>query len=354
MKGIFILTLAAALTAVAFISLSENGVEKAGEYEAFIAKFNRNYVSVEEYEFRQRIFEDNLNYIKNFNSQGKSWTLGINRFADKTQEEVKSLLNYHPTFSAGQASLGEITRPESPNDSEIDWRKMDLVRPMRNQLDCGSCWAFAANEGVETAWKVYNGLVKNETVDFPDLSEQLLVDCDKNSAGCQGGFMDNAYFHYITQCPVHEHDYPYTARDGTCKEEGLNCATDPLLGWYEVTSFDDEALREALNLGVVPVAIEAENKDFYLYEGGVISGPDCGFQLDHGVGLVGEHFEKNANGDEISVWDIKNSWGDEWGENGFARIERMSIMVPDETGKKYNVGVCGINMQNSIPTYFER
>ena len=351
MKGIFILATIAVFCSVIFISTYNNG--SAGEYEAFIAKYGRSYNSVEEFDFRRRIFEAHVAYYKKFNSEGHTWTLGVNQFADMTDEEIKSFFSLTATDSNSKSKIGEIQALAGANkDTEIDWRAEGYVRPIKNQGSCGSCWAFAANVGVEAAWKKFAHLHDKE-IDLPNLSEQILVDCDKNSLGCNGGFMDNAYFYYTSQCPVDQAAYPYTASDDACKAEGKECVTHKLLGWYSITNFDDVALREALNIGPVPVAIRAENPDFYAYKGGVISGTGCGWQLDHGVGLVGQHFEKDNNGNQIKVWDIRNSWGTEWGEAGYVRIQREDIFVKDEEGKKYNVGVCGINQQNSIPTFME-
>lgn len=347
-KSILLFTVLAGITLVFFTISHQSGVDVDGQYEAFIAKYRRNYATTQEYNFRKQIFEKNLKYIEDFNSQGKSWTLGVNNFADMTKEEVKKYMGYVKPTANGAKSLGTIEASSTPNDEEIDWKKKGFVNKIKNQGSCGSCWAFAANAGVEAAWKLFKLEKEGKDITPPNLSEQMLVDCDMHSAGCMGGFMNNAYYLYTSQCPVFENDYKYKAKDEDCKAKGKECATDLLLGWYDIKEFDDEALRHALNVGVVPVAIEAENEAFYLYTGGVISGEECGYRLDHGVGLVGEHFETTANGEQIKVWDIRNSWGTGWGEDGYVRIQRETIRV-----QGYNVGVCGINQANSIPAFME-
>lgn len=360
-KGILIFAAVLTITSLVFVSQYNASYDVTGEYDAFIAQYGRNLALVDEYQFRMQIFKDNLAYIANFNAQGKSWTLGVNKFADMTKEEVKSFMGVVPQ-SNGLKSFDPIKAPKdtSANDHDKDWRdEKYAVRKIVNQGACGSCWAFAANEGVYTSWVLYQER-HNLTATHPNLSEQLLVDCDTNCAGCQGGFMDNAYYYYTQNCPVLEKDYPYTAKDEDCKNENntLHCATDLLLGWVPVQTFDDEGLRHSLNFGLVPVAIQAENQDFYLYKGGVIDGPECGYRLDHGVGLVAEHMEQDSNtGDAWKVWTIKNSWGEAWGEGGYARIRRSyqegNVRMADGKVYRGNVGVCGINTQNSFPVYEE-
>jgi xylem cysteine proteinase len=203
-KGILIVAAILAVTSVVFVTQYNTGIDiTSTEYDNFIAKYRRNFATVDEYEFRKQIFKNNLDYIAQFNSQGKSWTIGVNKFADMTKEEVKSHMGLMPQPS-GLKSFVPIQAPKdtSANDKDKDWRdEKSVVRKIRNQGACGSCWAFAANEGVYSSWVLYqerNGL----TPTLPDLSEQLLVDCDLYSAGCQGGFMDNAYYYYTQNCPV--------------------------------------------------------------------------------------------------------------------------------------------------------
>jgi C1A family cysteine protease len=346
-KSILLFAVLATLTTVFFVS--EYTSTSSSEYDAFIAKYRRNYATVNEYEFRKQIFESNLAFIEEFNSQGKTWTLAVNNFADMTKEEVKRFMGFSNFKESGMKPLRTITAPKdtSVNDVEINWIDKGYVNAIKNQANCGSCWAFAANAGVESAWRRFKE-IKGEKITPPNLSEQMLVDCDPYSAGCLGGFMNNAYYLYTNQCPVFEGDYPYTAKDGDCNVKGKACATDRLLGWYDLPAFDDEALRHALNLGPVPVAIQAENPKFYLYEGGIISGDECGYHLDHGVAIIGEHFE-TVKGETVKIWDVRNSWGETWGEKGYVRIQRS--FAKDTRGN--NVGVCGINQANSLPTYID-
>jgi C1A family cysteine protease len=362
-----VIGIVALIAVTAYLGMSSTTVDPlTSQYDAFIARFNRNYISGEEYEFRRAIFKQNLELINEHNAAGYTWSLGVNQFADMTQEEVKQHMGLiaveepHPEpiqTCKERSYMGTIKGStklthDLKDDKDIDWRHGDYVLPIKNQGSCGSCWAFAANAGVETAYALYQERVLKKKISVPDLSEQLLVDCDEQSLGCMGGFMDTAYCYYTVNPTVETDDYPYVAKDETCESEGKDPALNELLlGWYGVERFDSSALRRTLNGGVVPVAIQAENPSFYFYESGVVNGTSCGFQLDHGVGLVAWENDHSGVFDR-GVWTIRNSWGAAWGEEGHARISNEPVLVRDITGEVFDVGVCGINMQNSIPSYY--
>jgi KDEL-tailed cysteine endopeptidase len=321
---------------------------KANPRQAFwqwIAKHQKGYTNdLKEFEHRFRAFVDNLKFIEEYNAKHTTHWLGLNALADLTHEEYKQkyALGYRKfqrtenrlsTFSHGD--IDEATLPQ-----EIDWRKKNAVAEVKNQQQCGSCWAFSTTGAVEGI----NAIVTGELV---SLSEQELVDCDtKKDHGCGGGLMDFA-FEYITKSKgIHaEDDYPYTATDGVCKRSELNARPVVTIDGYEdVPQYDEVALKKAVSRQPVSVAIEADQRSFQLYMGGVYDSEDCGEQLDHGVLAVGYGVESRpaVDGEEgrhHNYWIIKNSWGGEWGDHGYIKI-RMGM------GK---AGLCGIAMQPSYP-----
>jgi len=133
-----------------------------------------------------------------------------------------------------------------------------------------------------------------------------------------------------------EADYPYTARDGTCKYDDTKGKFGDL-GFEDVAPNDPAQLMAALAKGPVSVAIEADTGVFQSYSKGIINSKGCGTSLDHGVLLVGYGTEGTND-----YWILKNSWGPAWGEDGFFRIARdMKTKGP---------GICGLQEQASYPT----
>mmetsp|Transcript_114665 Transcript_114665/g.319323 ORF Transcript_114665/g.319323 Transcript_114665/m.319323 type:complete len:469 (+) Transcript_114665:82-1488(+) len=302
-------------------------------FEQFLKDFEKAY-DEEEKELRREVFKTNYRYIARENARGHTYTLGLNLFADMTNEEfAMSYLGLRkPERPWGSLpSLGLHRAGNATLASAVDWRAKGAVSPVKNQGQCGSCWAFSTTGSLEGAWQI-------ATKSLVSLSEQQLVDCSKRfgNSGCGGGLMDHG-FEYAEQAAIcTEKSYPYKAKNGVCQASACTTGIPKggVTGFKDVTPDDTEALMDAVSKGPVAIAIEADKSVFQFYKSGVLSGK-CGEKLDHGVLAVG--YGTSAEGQDY--WIVKNSWGPTWGQDGYVLLLRG----------KGGSGECGILQQASYP-----
>jgi len=301
--------------------------EPREDFSRFITKYNKVYDPIEN-EYRFNVFSNNVEMINKHNSNPEhTWKMEVNSFTDVSSREFN---NVYKTYKKHDRIL-DVPRTnftyslESLPDN-FDWSVLGAVTPVKNQQQCGSCWAFSTTGSTEGALFLKHGKLLS-------LSEQQLVDCSKpqGNQGCSGGLMDQG-FKYIEQNGIClENDYPYTAADGTCKK---SCKSVTKVSSYvDVPANNEVALQNAVHLTPVSVAVEADQWQFY--SSGVLT-TDCGTNLDHGVLLVGWGVDSN----NVSYWKVKNSWGTEWGDDGYILLQRG---VADSQGQ------CGVAMQPSYP-----
>ncbi|WCJ38996.1 Cysteine proteinases superfamily protein [Euphorbia peplus] len=304
------------------------GVSMHERHEEWMSRYGRLYKDVNEKSMRFKIFEENVQRIDSFNSEAhKSYMLAVNQFADLTSEEFRAPRNrLEGRKSSAQRSPFRYKTASALPDS-VDWRQKGAVTPIKDQGQCGSCWAFSAVAAVEGIHEIKTGKLIN-------LSEQEIVDCDTGGHGCQGGFMDDAFKFIVEHGLASEATYPYNASDSTCNTEAEGKPSARITGYEDVPANDETALANVVAYQPVSVAIDASGFDFQFYSSGVFNG-SCGTELDHGVAIVGY-----GVGYGKKYWVVKNSWGNQWGEEGYIRMQK------DVAEKE---GLCGIAMQASYP-----
>ncbi|KAI3927657.1 hypothetical protein MKW92_049843 [Papaver armeniacum] len=285
---------------------------------------------------RFNVFRANVQHVHETNKLDKPYKLKLNKFADMTSHEFKSSyagsrVKHYRMLHGPRKTTSFMYENVRDLPASVDWRKKGAVTSVKDQGQCGSCWAFSTIVGVE-------GINQIKTNKLVSLSEQELVDCDNSdNQGCNGGLMENA-LEFIKENGgiTTEQDYPYVAEDGTCDANKENAHVVTIDGHEMVPAGDEEALMKAVAHQPVSVAIDAEGTDFQFYSEGVFTSPECGKELDHGVAIVGY----GTTLDGSKYWIVKNSWGPEWGEKGYIRIER---------GARTKGGLCGVALEASYP-----
>jgi cathepsin L len=272
-------------------------------FNNWIMANNKTYESENEYYYRLTVYQSNLEYIENHNSQNLGFTLAMNQFGDLTAEEFGELYLLNK-INAPTPSVPNPTVIANANDS-VDWRTKGVVGPVENEGQCGSCWAFVTAESIASACAILNGK-------YVPLSVQQIIDCSFSygNEGCNGGLPDNAFQYVIANKGLDTWaSYPYTALTGTCHFNPANVGSCNVLGYKDVTSGDENALVNAINLEPIATAIDASHTSFQLYSSGVYYEPDCSStQLDHGVLIIGYG---NQNGQDYYL--VQNRWGTGWG-----------------------------------------
>ena len=297
------------------------------EQKAFLSWMREtgNMFTGEEYQTRLGIWLSNKRLVQEHNRANLGFTVALNKLAHLTPAEYNSLLGFRMNKAERKA-----VKSNAIANADCDWRKKGAVNPIKDQGQCGSCWAFSAIQAQESQYYISFKTLQS-------LSEQNLVDCVTTCYGCNGGLMDAAYDYVINHQSgkfMTEADYPYTARDGSCKFNAAK-GTSQIKSYVNVAEGDEKDLATKVStLGPAAIAIDASAWSFQLYSSGIYDESACSsYNLDHGVGCVGYGTEGSKN-----YWIVRNSWGTAWGEKGYIR------MIKDKNNQ------CGEATMACIPT----
>jgi len=307
-------------------------------FHNFLTKYQKVYTQ-REFVRRRAIFEENLVTVTALQKRGGATQYGISKFMDLSQDEFKATYLMPKRVVAARSKVKEAKMVDFNLDynadlpAAFDWRDKKAVTNAKDQGQCGSCWAFSATEAIESQWF----LAGNPLI---SLSPQQIVDCDKGRGdeGCNGGDTPTAYEYVIAAGGMEkESDYPYTGEDDSCSFSASKVAAK-IKGWTYITKNmnETEMQYKLFNLGPLSICVDASTWQFYV--GGIIehfcsSAPE---DLDHCVMVTGFADRADWLGRDTPIWNIRNSWGQDWGYDGYLYVQRG-----------YNL--CGVADEVTIP-----
>ncbi|XP_040379549.1 cysteine proteinase 1-like [Oryza brachyantha] len=301
-------------------------LDAEAHFASFERRFGRTYRDAGERAYRLSVFRDNLRRARRHQRLDPTAAHGVTKFSDLTPAEFRE--RYLGLRGGGRTSLASTAEaPILPTDglpADFDWREHGAVGPVKDQGSCGSCWSFSTSGALEGAHYLATGKLEV-------LSEQQMVDCDHEcdpsesracDSGCNGGLMTTAFSYLMKSGGLQsEKDYPYAGRENACKFDKSKIVAQ-VKNFSVVSANEDQIAANLVKHGPLAIGINAVFMQTYI--GGVSCPYICGKHLDHGVLLVGYGSAGYApiRFKEKPYWIIKNSWGENWGENGYYKICR--------------------------------
>jgi len=288
-------------------------------FRQWMVHHSKEYKSVEEYELRLQNFQASLVRIEEHSSKlSNGANFSLNKFSDLSPQEFQEkYLMKRPVKNPRGGDRRGVLKPAasaSALPTKFDWRDKKVVSPVKDQGQCGSCWAFSAVENVESVWM----LAKNITQDkMPALAPQQVVDCSYLDLGCNGGNPPFAYEYIMSSGLETNSDYPYTAKDGTCSYNKAEVYAT-IKTWKWATNYDNEVLLQQNLMSFAPLSICVDASNWQDYSSGIMTGSQCCSLcfLDHCVQLVGYD-----NSGSTGYWIVRNSWGSDWGVDGYIWLQ---------------------------------
>jgi C1A family cysteine protease len=291
----------------------------------------KSYDSLDETALRFQNYKNSLTRINANNEyvkvRGSGATFGLNKFSDLSPEEFSQTVLMKPfTPAPPVVKRQNLLTPRISAPPTYDWRDKGAVTAVKDQAQCGSCWAFSVTENVESVWILAKGASNNTLA----LAPQQIVDCDNSDMGCDGGNPPTAYDYIISAGGLDdEKDYPYTAVDGTCAFKPA--AVVAKITGYKYATDGDEGTMASNLVSWAPLSICVDARYWQDYTSGVMTEWQCDWlvQLDHCVQAVG--FDTSAS---TPYWIVRNSWGTDWGLKGYILLQ-------------YGANTCGLTEEST-------
>jgi len=323
------------LAAIVAVAASINSVTKstvvrsgaAGSYDDFRSSHgHRRGADSVSYDTRRTLYHERVAQINAHNSLERSWQVGVNKFADYTDQELRGMLGYKrwarsshaPSAPSSllQLGLGSVNTTKRVK-SEVDWRnQLASSKYFRDQGSCGSCWAVATVGALEMQAELKSGNTAH-------LSYQQLVDCVPNpqhcggTGGCDGATAELA-FDYVQSAGLRaEGDY------STCESQNGPPGRASISGWHRLPTNEGSPLMMAI-AEHGPAVVSVDGTAWFSYDGGVFAGCQRDAIVNHAVLTLGYGRDTTQDSSHQLYWLIRNSWGESWGENGHIRILRHS------------------------------
>jgi cysteine peptidase B len=309
-QALLLVLLVAAASALVY-KPSHRALTVAQQFDEYTRFWNKSYTPIER-RARLENFKMNAAKIIQYNARtkarGSGAHYGFTKFSDWSEREQQALNGFIRSANRGPRPViaDEKRDVEQAPSQGIDWVKQGKTTPVKDQGQCGSCWAFSTTETVESAI-----LMAGKSV--VPLSPQEVVDCDSNDSGCGGGDPQEA-LQWVEQQGGLDTDqcYPYTAEDGTCASS--QCTPAGNINNVVPIGADESTIYASLKK-YGPLSICADASEWSNYDGGIMTGDECGSDVDHAIQLTG--YSPSQGG----YWIVRNSWGSDWGNNGFIYLQ---------------------------------